>query len=103
MGKLNGVVLGNHAFVLNGKDSIQVQVGHWNKSGTLLRGRDHEPPIKFSDVLAAQKVIGFIDAPDLTDSQFLRQPALPGTKVSFTPASRLGRIGRDRLNAQILQ
>src|SRR5689334_19551567 len=103
IGKLDRVVLRNHAFVLNGKDPIQGQMRYWNKGRALLRCTDRELPIEFRDVLASQKVIGLIDGPDMTDTEFLRQPALPGTKASFTPASRLRRVGGNRLNPYILQ
>lgn len=89
--------------MLNRKDSIQMEVLHGDKGRALLRGRDRELAIEFRDVLAPQEVIRLIDGLDVTDPEFLWQTAFPGAKASLTPAARLRRVGRDRLDSHVLQ
>src|SRR5258706_2652914 len=103
VGKLNRVVFSDHSFMLNREDPVQVEMFDRNEGSARLRGRDSKLAVEFRDVLAPQKVIRIIDRLDLTNPELLRQSALPRAKASFTPASGLRRVCRDRLDAHVLQ
>src|SRR5215472_10802868 len=97
----NRIVAVDRAFVLNREDAIQVQRAGWNKGCTGLSGRLREAGIELVQINVSQKRICRIDGRDVADTQFLRQASLPGSKIPFSSSSRLRRVSRDHLNAQL--
>jgi hypothetical protein len=101
--KLDRIVFGDDAFVLNRENPIQIQMSHRHKSRARLSRWNREFLIKLRDVIAVQKVVGFFQGLDVADPQFLRQSSLPGAKVALASPARLRRIGGDGFNAQFLE
>src|SRR5215813_4879577 len=71
-GKLDGVVSGHDAFMVNGEDPIEVQMRDRNKRRARLGCRDNEFAIELRDVAASQEMVRFIGGPDMSNAQFLR-------------------------------
>src|SRR5580704_422990 len=63
-------------------------------------GNSRESPIMFWQVLVLQKPIGLGMRPDFLATHLLPQAVLVGAVISFHPAFRLRRIGRDNANSQ---
>ena len=98
----DGVVLVDRPLTLDGEDQIQVAVPAGDKSAAFLRRRYLEALIELGDVLFTQKAIGLPDGAQAAQPQLLRESSLPGTEVTLSAPSCLGRVGRDHLHAQVM-
>src|SRR5262247_2206006 len=103
IGELDGVVSGHDAFMLNGENPIQVQMRDRHKRRAGLGCRDNEFAIELRDIVASQKMVRFINGPDLSDAKLLRASALLGSKVPFAAPARLRRIGRNGFDTDVFQ
>jgi len=74
-----------------------------NKSGSRLLGFDSEALVKLADVGFLEETIGSLFCFDAVQAKFVRKPALKGLIDAFTAASGLGRVSRDRPDAQFCE
>src|SRR5262245_2236439 len=100
IGELDRVVVPNEAFLLHGKDAIEVLPVNWCERGSCLRRRNGELAVELGDVVIPQKRVRLFWRADILQPQFLRKPALPGTEVALTSSSSLRRVSRDHADTQ---
>src|SRR5579883_2420278 len=86
----DGVVFGHHAFGLHGEDPVQIA----SSAAPECRARPcrlhRKLLVELSDVPLSQKPVGGFRRGDPRQSEFLRQPALPGAEAAFRTAPCLG-------------
>ena len=85
----HGVVFIDDAFMLDGKNTIQVQPPQRYERRSCLCGWPGELLIKLADVGVPQKFVGRCQRGDLSQPQFLRQTTLPRSEIALTAAARL--------------
>lgn len=72
--------------------------------GTATPRRRHlKAPVELSDLVFAQEPVGRFQRRDPMQPQLLRQASLPGAEVALRTPARLRRLGRDHLNAEVMQ
>jgi hypothetical protein len=101
--ELNGVVAGYGARLLDGKDEIQIPAPTGHEGMAWLKGGDAETPVEIGDVFLAQELVGSLWRGDPAQAQLLREPALPSAEVPLRATPGLRGVGRNHLNAQLLQ
>jgi len=69
--------------------SIQIAAPAASKGGALFRRFHAELLVELLDVMLAQKPVGLLQRLDAGQTQFLRQPSLPGPKATLRAPSRL--------------
>ena len=98
----NCVVPVHHSFLLHREHDVQVLSPAGQKRAARPRGRHSKPPIELRHVVLPQKLVGPLQRHNSMQSQFLRQPSLPGPKPPFRSPSRLRRIRRNHPYVQFL-
>jgi hypothetical protein len=98
----HGIVLIHRTVMMDGKHTIQICSLARDEGGAFLSGRYTEFSVELTDIRVVEKTIGFIDGSTAGQSQFLRQPTLPGSETAFTASASLGRVRRDGLNSQFI-
>src|SRR6476659_7383792 len=97
------VVVVDDAFLLLGTDLVQILSRIRKKGCTRLLGFYTETGIVEGNPVAAEKFISGFNGGDVAQSEFLRQPALPGAEESFATPPGLRGIGQNQFNAQLVQ
>src|SRR4030095_12202476 len=98
----DGVVLIDDSFVLDREHPVQVRALYSQKCCSGLCRSNGKLFVELGYVGLAQEGIGLIVVGNAGQTQFLRQAPLPGLEASLSPASRLGGIGRNHVNAEFL-
>src|SRR5674476_679816 len=98
----HGVVLFHHALRLYREDPVQVAPTGAPERRAFLRSHHLELAVELPDVPLPQKGVGAFHGTDPRQSEFLRQPPLPGSKTPLRPPARLRRIRRNHLHSQRL-
>src|SRR5579863_3601831 len=83
------VVLAHDSFGLDGEDPIQIAAPAASKGGAVFRRFHAELLVELLEVMLAQKPVGLLQRLDAGQTQFLRQPSLPGPQATLRAPSRL--------------
>ena len=101
--ELGTVIVTHDSFMMQREDAVELITGVGDESGPLLGRRDGPGSVMERDPGMLQEDIGRLQRGVPGQSQLLGEPSLPGFPESFHAASGLGRVGGDRLNAQLPQ
>ena len=101
--KADGVIPVDGAFELQREDQVQIAARTGGEGRPALGRGSLKAAVELRDRVLAQKAVGIGDGADCLESQFLRQPCLPGGETAFRASARLGRVSRNPLHAQIAQ
>src|SRR3981081_1409950 len=99
--KSERVVPVHRALELQREDEIQISAAPGYKRAARLRRSHLKAAIELGDIVFSEKGIGPFHSADPMQPQLLRQPPLPGAKVTFTAPSGLRRVGRNHLPLQL--
>ena len=100
----DGVVVTDGAFLLDGENQIEIDVGlDRDKSGSWLLGFNSKAAVELADVDFFQETIRSVFCFDAVQTEFVAESALKGFVDAFAPAACLGGISRDRANAQFCE
>src|SRR5579862_3965634 len=93
-----GVVWIHGAFVLDGKDPVQILTPRAYEGVAFTGRHNRESAVEFRLVLLTEKEVCLLHRGDLAQSQLLRQTTLPRAITPLHPPARLRRVCRDHLD-----
>ena len=96
-------LVADRALLLDAQDLVEINARDRNEGRARLGRRRGEARIVGGQIDVAKEGVGSLDRIDPGERELLHEPVLQGLKRPLRPPARLGRIGPDMLDAELLE